>query len=59
MSLAGDIEPKKVETFEREKAELQEEITALDQVVEELKVKRKATAKHIPFGELPEIVCYG
>ncbi|MGH8472350.1 MAG: putative transposase, partial [Gammaproteobacteria bacterium] len=54
LNLEGEIEPLKVETFERRKAELQEGIAALQEEVAALKVERKATKRHIPFYELPE-----
>lgn len=53
-NLEGDLEPHKVETFERRKAELQERIAQLDEEIAVLKAERKATKKHIPFNELPE-----
>ena len=54
VNLEGDLEPHKVETFERRKAELQESIAQLDEEIAALKAERKATKKHIPFNELPE-----
>ena len=39
--------------FEREKAELQEEIESFELTLAGLKEKRKEVPKHIPFGELP------
>ena len=54
LSLEGEIEPLKVETFERRKAELQECIAALQEEIAALKAARKATKRHIPFHDLPE-----
>jgi ribosome recycling factor len=54
LTLEGEIEPLKVETFERCKAELQEGITALQEEIAALKAERKATKRHIPFHDLPE-----
>jgi hypothetical protein len=54
VNLEGDLEPHKVETFERRKAELQERILQLDEEIAALKAERKTTKKHIPFNELPE-----
>ncbi|MCP4409647.1 MAG: helix-turn-helix domain-containing protein, partial [Gammaproteobacteria bacterium] len=54
MNLKGEIEPKKVEGFEREKAALQEQSMELEKEVRALKAQRKATPKHITIGELPE-----
>jgi hypothetical protein len=54
LTLEGEIEPLKVETFERRKAELQEGIAALQEEVVALKAERKATKRHIPFHDLPE-----
>jgi hypothetical protein len=54
LTLEGEIEPLKVKTFERRKAELQECIAALQEEVAVLKAERKATKRHIPFHDLPE-----
>ena len=54
LTLEGEIEPLKVETFERRKAEFQECIAALQEEVAALKTERKATKRHIPFHDLPE-----
>lgn len=54
VNLQGDLEPHKVETFERRKADLQESIAQLDKEIAVLKAERKATKKHIPFHDLPE-----
>ncbi len=54
MGLKGEIEPKKVATFEHQKAQLQEQIEALSQELAELKNQRKAVQRHITIAELPE-----
>ncbi|MBT5269403.1 MAG: hypothetical protein HOL70_08160 [Candidatus Marinimicrobia bacterium] len=54
LALIGDIEPKKVEKYERQKAELQEEVEKLDKDATILKAQRKAQQKHITFAELSE-----
>jgi hypothetical protein len=48
VNLEDDIEPCKVEAYTRRKSELQEAITGLQKEVDELKVQRKATQRHIP-----------
>jgi hypothetical protein len=53
INLEGEIEPSKVEPFAKRKSDLQENITQLQKVVEELKAQRKATKRHIPYKELP------
>lgn len=54
LSLQGDIVPANVETYERKKATLQEQITHLQAEVERLKSERKATARHISVSQLPD-----
>ena len=54
INLEGDIEPKKVEAFAQRKSELQEAVVELQQEVDDLKAKRKATKRHITYKELPE-----
>lgn len=54
VSLEDEIEPRKVETFAQRKSDLQDSIARLQTAVAELKVQRKATKKHITYGELPE-----
>lgn len=54
MDLKGNIDPKNVEKFEREKANLKEEIDHMEREISELKSKRKSTTKHITIGELSE-----
>jgi prepilin-type processing-associated H-X9-DG protein len=54
MNLEGEIEPRKVEAFAQRKSDLQESITQLQKEVDELKIQRKATPRHIPFRDLPK-----
>lgn len=54
MNIESDIEPKKIEEFEKKKAALLEEITAYQEDVEQLKVQKKETDRHITVSELPE-----
>lgn len=54
LQLHGDIEPKRVERFERDKAELQQQIHDLEVEVADLKVRRKAAPHHITAAQLPE-----
>ena len=48
------IEPKKMEKFQKEKAELQEDIEHLQIEVDALKQKRKMTHRHVCLSELSE-----
>lgn len=54
MTMNDEIEPKNVEQYQQNKADLQEQINVLAKVVENLKARRKATKKHISINELPE-----
>jgi hypothetical protein len=54
VNLDGEIEPAKVEAFAQRKSDLQESITQLQKEVDELKVQRKSTKRHITYNELPE-----
>ncbi len=54
MNLEATIEPKQVADFMQRKAQLQEEIEALQRDIRTLKDQRKATARHIDVDELPE-----
>ena len=54
MNLEGEIAPKKVEEFQREKAELQDEVMHMQTDLVRLKAKRKAVDRHITVGQLPE-----
>ena len=53
VNLEGEIEPCRVEAFTQRKSDLQESIASLQKEVDELKAKRKATKRHIPYEELP------
>jgi hypothetical protein len=53
VNLEGEIEPCRVEAFTQRKSDLQESIASLQKEVDELKAKRKATKRHIPYKELP------
>jgi hypothetical protein len=52
--LCDDIEPDKVEAYEIEKQALQEEVESMEQELEDMKVCRKRTPKHVRFSDLPE-----
>jgi len=52
--LEGELEKEKVEEYESQKAELQEEISFLQKETDELKARRKKCPRHISFAELPE-----
>jgi hypothetical protein len=54
MNLNEEIAPKRVEEYQRKKAELQEEIMHLQAELESLKAKRKAIERHITVSQLPE-----
>lgn len=54
MVLEGEFEREKVEEYERQKAELQDEISFLQKQTDELKARRKECPRHISFAELPE-----
>lgn len=54
LSLDETIEPEHVEPYMRRKAELQEEISAIDEQLIKLKAQRKATEHHITIDELPK-----
>jgi hypothetical protein len=53
LTLTENIEPDKVEKYERRKAELQEEVKLIEGEVEILKSKRKAQKKHVTMAEIP------
>lgn len=53
LSLKQPIEPEVVNRWEKKKADLLEDIAALEREIGELKPKRKATPRHIAFSELP------
>lgn len=52
--LKGEIQPDSVEKYQQRKAKLQEEISLLQKKLEELKVLRKDTPRHIAVSQLPE-----
>ena len=54
ITIEGEIEAEKIERCQKQKAELQEEITAAQKEIERLKVERKETPKHIQLSELPK-----
>lgn len=54
LQLEGDIEPERVERFERDKAELQQQIRELQTEIGELKLQRKAAPHHITVAQLPK-----
>jgi hypothetical protein len=54
LTLEGEIETGKVETFTQRKSDLQENIGQLQKQVVELKALRKATKRHITYNELPQ-----
>jgi hypothetical protein len=53
-SLPGALEPAQVTQYETAKATLQEKIENLNKKLQDLKVQRKQTPRHIPVKELPE-----
>ena len=54
ITIDGEIEPKKIKSYEKQKTELQEEIATDQKEVEKLKSERKSTPKHIQVSELPK-----
>jgi len=52
--LKDEISEIQVESYQIKKADLKEELEALENEVEALKSQRKVTNKHITLGELPE-----
>lgn len=52
--LNDEIDPKKVEAYEKQKTVLKEEIDILRPRLDALKAQRKSIPKHIYVGELPE-----
>ena len=54
MNLEEPIGPKQIAAFMQHKADMQEEIEALQREIQTLKDQRKATARHISIDELPE-----
>ncbi|MFA7166895.1 MAG: putative transposase [Desulfoplanes sp.] len=53
LMLNDEIEPGRVEKYQQAKAELHEEIIALEHEAAELKACRKATPKHVTMADLP------
>jgi hypothetical protein len=54
MALSEGLSEDEVQTYERRKGELQEQIQHLDVELDELKQQRKQTDHHIPVKSLPE-----
>lgn len=54
LGLDGEIDPDRVEGYERKKGELQEDVEHLRDEIQALKAERKKVNRHITFGELPE-----
>src|SRR5213596_2037955 len=54
MALSEGLSEDEVQTYERQKGELQEQIQHLDVEIDQLKQQRKQTQHHIPVQSLPE-----
>ena len=54
LALDEPIQPKAVKKWQTKKAAILDHIEQLEREIGELKPQRKATPRHIPFGELPE-----
>jgi TolA-binding protein len=54
MALSVGLSEDEVQTYERRKGELQEQIQHLDVEIDQLKQQRKQTQHHIPVQSLPE-----
>ncbi len=54
MALSEGLSEDEVQTYQRRKGELQEQIQHLDVEIDELKQQRKQTEHHIPVKSLPE-----
>src|ERR1700751_310609 len=54
MALSEGLSEDEVQTYERRKGELQEQIQHLDVEIDQLKQRRKQTQHHIPVQSLPE-----
>jgi hypothetical protein len=54
MALSEGLSEDEVQTYQRRKGELQEQIQHLDVEIDELKQQRKKTEHHIPVKSLPE-----
>ena len=53
LTLAEPIQPEAVEKYSQKKAQLLESLRELEEQLAELKIKRKATPRHVPLKELP------
>ncbi len=54
LALSGDLSEEELQTYERRKGQLHEQIQYLDVEIDQLKPQRKETAHHIPVKSLPE-----
>ena len=54
ITIEGEIEAKKIEEYQKKKAELQDKIATDQNEIEKLKKERKEIPKHIQLAELPE-----
>jgi len=54
ITIEGEIEEKKIEEYQKKKAELQDKIATDQQEIEKLKKERKEIPKHIQLADLPE-----
>ncbi len=54
ITIDGEIEAEKIEKYQKEKAELQEEIVYAQKEIEQLKAERKSIPKHLTVKELTE-----
>ena len=54
IQLPHDMEPPQIEAYQTKKGQLQQAIEERRQQIEQLKVQRKAIAKHIEIKDLPE-----
>ena len=52
--LEGDIEPKRVEEYQKAKAALQDDILRVQAQLDTAKEERKKVERHIPLGKLPD-----
>ena len=53
LTLIEPIQPEAVEKYSQQKAQLLESLRELEEQLAELKIKRKATPRHVPLKELP------
>jgi hypothetical protein len=54
IQLSQEMEPEQVETYQRNKGQLQQAIENRRQQIDQLKLQRKGVAKHIEIKDLPE-----